>query len=126
MTKITENAANSIDDRNLILVRKIMTVCQDKRAEDVFCLDMRKACNFADFFVIATTNNPAQMKGIAKEVARQMKAAHSRQISRDHTRTSSWLLMDYGDILLHLFDEDARDYYCLEGLWADARRIKMG
>jgi len=116
----------SIEQRNLILARKIMAVCQDKRAQEVLSLDMRPVCDFVDYFVIATTSNRVQMKSIAKEVAKQMKTDKARQLSRDHMQENSWVLMDYGDVVLHLFDEQAREFYCLEELWADAPRIKAG
>jgi len=116
----------SIEQRNLMLARKIMAVCQDKRAQEVLSLDMRPVCDFVDYFVIATTSNRVQMKSIAKEVAKQMKTDKARQLSRDHMQENSWVLMDYGDVVLHLFDEQAREFYCLEELWADAPRIKAG
>ncbi len=115
-----------IEERNLMLARKIMDVCHDKRAEEAAILDMRSVCDFTDFFVIATISNRIQMKSIAKEVARQMKAADARQLSRDHMQENSWVLMDYGDVVLHLFDRQAREFYCLEELWADAPRIRTG
>jgi len=100
--------------------------CADEmRARDVVVLDMTKIASIVDFFVIATGTSRRQMHAIADEVNRKIKGeGHNERISVEGYRSEGhWILMDYGDVVLHVFTEEGRQLYDLENLKADATRI---
>jgi ribosome-associated protein len=100
--------------------RRIAGIAQDKLADDVVILDMRPACVFTDFFVIASGRNTRQVKSIWDEVHERLKQ-EDRLIPRavDGARESTWIVADYLDVVLHVFTPEAREYYRLEELWDD-------
>ncbi|MEQ9412140.1 MAG: ribosome silencing factor [Fuerstiella sp.] len=100
--------------------------CADEmRARDVVVLDMTKIASIVDFFVIATGTSRRQMHAIADEVNRKLKGeSGNRRLSIEGYRTEgNWILMDFGDVVLHVFTEEGRELYDLENLKADAERI---
>lgn len=100
--------------------------CADAmRGQDVVVLDMTPRTSIVDFFVIVTANSRRQMQAIADEVNRTLKGERGNpRLSIEGYRTEgNWLLMDYGDVVLHVFTQEGRQLYNLEELWADARRI---
>ena len=102
---------------------RMAALCEDFRAEDVLVLNLTGITPLFDYFVIATGSNRRQMHAIVEEIDRQQKAAGSRRKGIEGYDESTWIVEDYGDIVLHLFAEDAREKYDLEGLWADAPRV---
>jgi ribosome-associated protein len=90
-------------------------------------LDMRPACSYTDYFVIATGQNPRQTKAIWDEVHEQLKRGDDRAIPQNVEGASegTWIVGDYLDVVLHVFTPDARDYYRLEELWGDVPSIEV-
>lgn len=88
-------------------------------------LDLRDVTSFADFFVIASGANSRQIQAIADEIEVQMRDLGERPHSVEGYQNAEWVLLDYGDFLIHIFSEKARQYYDLERLWRDARRVKI-
>ncbi len=100
--------------------------CADEmRARDIVVLDMTKIASIVDFFVIATGTSRRQMHAIADEVNRKLKGEHGNtRLNIEGYRTEgNWILMDFGDVVLHVFTEEGRQLYDLENLKADAERI---
>ncbi|MCA9083931.1 MAG: ribosome silencing factor [Planctomycetaceae bacterium] len=100
--------------------------CADEmRAKNIVVLDMTKIASIVDFFVIATGTSRRQMHAIADEVNRKLKGEQrNTRLSIEGYRTeSNWILMDFGDVVLHVFTEEGRQLYDLENLKADATRI---
>ena len=100
--------------------------CADElRAKDVVVLDMTKIASIVDFFVIATGTSQRQMNAIADEVNRKLKSelGNTRFGIEGYRTEANWLLMDFGDVVLHVFTEEGRELYDLENLKADAERI---
>jgi len=112
------------ETRNLDLARRIAAICDEKRAEDLLIMDMRPVCDFTDFFVVATAESLPQMKAIARDVEKALKEERAHQLGRNGLDEGKWVLLDYGDVVLHLFDHETRDFYQLENLWGDAPKIK--
>ena len=95
-----------------------------KKAEDVLVLDVGDIISITDFFVIASASNPRLVRTIVDEVERMMKEEAS--ISPRGTEgldDASWVLLDYGDVVVHVFLDETREYYDLDRLWADAPRV---
>jgi ribosome-associated protein len=86
-------------------------------------MDVSHVTPLFDFFVITTGTNPRQIKAIAEGADAAMKEHGSPKISVDGRSTSSWIVQDYGDVILHVFTPEGRNQYGLEGLWGDAKRI---
>jgi ribosome-associated protein len=106
--------------------RRIAAIAQEKLAEDVVILDLRPACVYTDFFVIASGRNPRQTKAIWDEVHAVLKR-EQRAIPRsvDGEREASWIVADYLDVVLHVFTPETRAYYRLEDLWGDLPNVEV-
>jgi len=95
-----------------------------KKAENIILLDLRPDAIIADFFVICTGNSDRQIKALAEGVRLAIKEKYNRlPISVEGKGESGWVLMDYGDVIVHLFLEAKRRYYDLEGLWRGAHAL---
>ncbi len=98
-------------------------VAADNKARDVLVLDMRRITPLFDYFVIATGNSRRQIHTLAEEIDAAMRAEGEKRLAIEGYEASKWLVQDYGDVVVHLFDPDTRLYYALEDLWADAPRL---
>ena len=98
----------------------------DKKAEKMVALDLRPVASFTEFFVICSASNQRQVQAIADEISEQLKKQHSQKPIRiEGYNSAEWVLLDYGDFVVHIFDKDARDFYDLERLWLDATRVDL-
>ena len=98
-------------------------VAADNKARDVLVLDMRAITPLYDYFVLATGGSRRQIHTIAEEVDAALRLAGDRRLGIEGYQASKWVVQDYGDVIVHVFDADTRDYYALEELWADAPRV---
>lgn len=94
-----------------------------RKATDLVALDVRELTSYADIFLIMSAASTRQVKAIADHVRRSLKKQKIRAMSVDGVEEGQWVLMDYGDILIHIFYEPVRGFYDLEGLWADAKPV---
>jgi ribosome-associated protein len=97
-------------------------VAEAKRAEDVVVLDLRGQTLVTDYFVICTGTSRVQLRAILEAVADALADARSRGV-REGDEHAGWVLLDYGDVVVHVFAPDARAFYRLERLWADAPAV---
>jgi len=98
---------------------------ESKKATDLKVLNLTAITSFADFFVIMTGTNQRQIQAIADEVGLQLKKAGELPISVEGYDQAEWVLMDYADLVVHIFSPKAREYYDLERLWRSARRVEI-
>lgn len=103
--------------------RRVMRVMDDLKAENVVAIDLRGIADFADAFVIATARSRAQMRAIVDRVYDELRAEGIRPLSSHEDPSPRWNVLDYGDVVAHVFDPEARALYRLEELWGDAPRI---
>lgn len=96
---------------------------EDSRGKETLVLDLTDVTPIVDYFVITTGASGRQMKAVADEVDRVMRGTGSRPRGVEGEKDASWILHDFGDIVLHVFSPEARQLYDLEHLWADAPRI---
>jgi ribosome-associated protein len=94
-----------------------------KQAKEIRVLDLRDVSSFADFFVICSGANSRQIQAITDEIELRLKKRGELANSIEGYSNAEWILMDYGDYLIHVFSEKARTYYDLERLWRDARVV---
>ena len=106
--------------------RRIAALAQEKLAADVVILDMRPVCSYTDFFVVCTGQSPRQTKAIYDEIRERLKK-EDRLVPRAVAgeRQASWILVDYLDVVLHVFTPEAREYYRLEELWGDVPSVEL-
>ena len=95
----------------------------DHKARDILVLDMRGQTPLYDFFVIVTGTSRRQIHNLAEEMDAVLRGEGEERLSIEGYEASKWLVQDYGDIVVHLFSPEAREYYRLEELWADAPRV---
>ncbi|MEO6848814.1 MAG: ribosome silencing factor [Chthoniobacterales bacterium] len=96
----------------------------EKKAEDITILDMRGLSSFTDYFVICSGASDPQLKAIATSIRENMRERFgAKPIYEDGFPSSQWIVLDYGDVLVHIFHKDKRGYYGLENLWSDAKVI---
>lgn len=89
-------------------------------------LDVGDLLGITEYFVIVSTSNPRQLDAVLDEVQRVLKLDGHAPLRREGTADEGWAVLDYGDVVVHLFTEAQRDYYDLERLWADAPRVEVG
>lgn len=100
-------------------------ICDDKKAQEILVLDVRKLTFIADYFVICSSQNERQSHAIAEEIAVALKKKGVRSVNgMSPERDGVWVLQDFGDVVVHVFREDQRGFYDLESLWADAPQVK--
>lgn len=89
-------------------------------------MDMRKVSAFCDYFIVMSANNPRQIKAISDDLEETLEDKEIRLWHREGDKEAKWLLLDFGDCVVHLFDSETRRFYDLEGLWGDAPQEKPG
>jgi ribosome-associated protein len=112
------------------LARRVAGVALDKKARDVVVLDMREVVSYTDFLVIATGNTERQTKAIEDAIYQDMKHSDDgpRRVPErvEGATEARWILMDYLDVVVHVFTPAARDYYRLETLWGEVPALEVG
>lgn len=98
---------------------------ESKKANDIRVLDLREVTSFADFFVICSGANPKQIQAISEEIGLQLRNRNEYPVSVEGYDHAEWILADYGDFLVHVFSQKAREYYDLERLWRHAKDVKI-
>ena len=100
--------------------RECARIAADNRGRDIVLLDLREATPLVDFFVLVTAGSRRQGNAIAIEIDAEMKKAGERKLGFEGSEEGRWVLIDYGDFVVHVFNPEARGYYALEELWGDA------
>ena len=107
---------------------KILRAAQaarDKKALDVIVLDVRAVSSVADYFLICSGRSTTHVETIAEAIRMELKADGHRPLHAEGASDSGWMLLDYGDVLAHVFLEETRAYYALERLWGDAPAVPL-
>ena len=99
------------------------SVAADNKARDILVLDMRGITPLYDFFVIATAASRRQIHTIAEEIDSMLARQGERRLGIEGYEASKWVVQDYGDVVVHIFDPETRAFYALEDLWLDAPRL---
>ena len=98
----------------------------DKRATDIVAIDVAELLVVTDYFVICTANTDIQARAIADEVEDRLREEHGvKPIGREGVSEGRWVLLDFGDVVFHVFQPEERDFYRLEKLWGDAERLSL-
>lgn len=112
--------------RSLELARAAARTAVDNKGQDVRILDTRAQTPHFDYFVIATGASRRQLHAMSEEIDAKLQGElKDRRLGIEGYDDSRWIVLDYGGVVIHLFDQDARQFYCLEELWADAPRVEI-
>ena len=114
--------------RDLPADKLVMLICQvaaDNKAENMVVLDVRGISDFADYFVIMGGTSTRHVSGLADAIERKIGSKRMMSGNTEGLSDGNWVLLDYNDIIIHVFHNETRQYYDLEGLWHDAPRLDL-
>jgi ribosome-associated protein len=116
-----EQATSELDERIMMALH----AAAEKKAVNTVVLDLREIASFTDYFIITSGANERQVQAISDEVFETLKKAGRPAARVEGYKTAEWILLDFGDFVLHVFDEKARQFYDLERLWRESKRVEL-
>ncbi|HET6975368.1 MAG TPA: ribosome silencing factor [Pyrinomonadaceae bacterium] len=114
-------SAEGLDERVLAALH----AASEKKAIDPVLLDLREIASFTDYFLIVSGANERQVQAIADEVYENLKKSGHAAARMEGYKTAEWILLDYGDFVVHVFEQKARSFYDLERLWRESKRVEL-
>ncbi len=105
------------------LAKLILSAAQDVKAEDPVLLDLRQLTSFTDYFMIASGRSDRQVQAIADRIVENLREAGHKPLGVEGYETGHWILLDFGNVVAHIFYGETREFYELEKLWGDAPRL---
>ena len=124
ISRADASARNS--DRSLELALAAARIAEETRGRDIVVLDMRDVTPMFDYFVLATGASRRQLAAMSDEINHHVRdVLGDRLMGSEGYTDGRWILLDYGNVVIHLFDEESRDYYALEHLWSRASRVQL-
>jgi ribosome-associated protein len=116
-----ETKPAELDERIL----SALAAAAEKKAINIVVLDLREIASFTDYFIIASGANERQVQAISDEIVETLKKAGSPVTRVEGYKTAEWILLDYGDFVMHIFNDKARTFYDLERLWRESKRVPL-
>ena len=113
------------DNRSKEMTRLAISALEDKKAEDISIIDISEVSVLADYFLIASGSNRSQIQALTDNVEEKLGRAGYAKKPIEGYDTANWILMDYGDIIVHIFDRENRLFYDLERIWRDGKRLDL-
>ncbi|MFD0588157.1 ribosome silencing factor [Paenibacillus sp. GCM10027627] len=107
------------------LMKLAVTAAEDKKAIEVVALNLKEVSLVADYFIICSGNSDTQVQAIATEVRKQAEMKGARVRGLEGMDTARWVLIDLGDVIVHVFHREEREYYNIERLWSDAKVVEL-
>lgn len=120
-SKSSATVAESLDERVLATLH----AASEKKALEPVVLDLREIASFTDYFVIVSGANERQVQAISDEIYESLKKSGHAAARVEGYKTAEWILLDYGDFVVHVFEQKARKFYDLERLWRESKRIEL-
>ncbi len=117
--------ANPEDMTSDEMVQALVELARSKKAGDILIIDIREVSDVADYFLICTGWSTVQVKAIADEVREKMKHTGNAPWHVEGYESLKWVLLDFVDVIMHVFDPETRDFYRLERIWADAKMTRL-
>lgn len=112
-------------DQSLNMVKIAYDALDDKLAEDIKIIDIRSISVLADYFIIADGNNKNQVQAMVDNVQEELFKAGYKMKQMEGYREGNWILLDFGDIIIHIFDKENRLFYDLERIWKDGKEVSI-
>ncbi len=107
------------------LARLLSQTAFDKKAEEIVVIDVRGLSSFTDYFVIMSGRSTRHVQGLADAIGAHMRKKRISQSSAEGYNEGQWVLLDYNDVVVHIFYHESRSFYDIEGLWHDAPRLEL-
>ncbi len=101
----------------------MVQVASDKLAADIVLLDLRGVAPFADYFVIMSADSSRQIEALERDISQALKEEKVKRFQREGINSSGWVLLDFSDVIVHIFGPEEREFYGLERLWAQAPQV---
>ncbi len=120
-----ETTVIEVDDVSLAKAFISVQAAANKKAETMKILDLRELSTFTDYFLICSGQSDRQVQAIADSIAIELKEEGFAPISLEGYREGRWVVLDYGDVVVHIFHDALRDYYDIESLWYDAKKVPI-
>jgi ribosome-associated protein len=103
--------------------RLCLEIIQERKAMDPILMEVGRLTSFTDYFLVASGNSSRQVQAISQHMARRLREEGFRPLGVEGEQEGHWVLMDYGDVVIHIFYQPVREFYDLEGLWTEAPRV---
>jgi ribosome-associated protein len=113
------------DAESLRIVKRVVGACEDVKGKDISVLDVRSLSDVADFFVIASARSDRQVQGLTNRVVEELYHSGTRPLAVEGYEEGQWVIIDTGDVVVHLFYEPVREHYDLESLWMRAQKLEL-
>ncbi len=107
------------------IMQTVVKCIDSKKGADIKVLDISKITTMADYFVICQGGSSTQMKAIADEVEEKLQSLGVKPFGREGMNTAYWILLDYSDVIVHIFSGESREFYSIENLWSDAETVDI-
>jgi ribosome-associated protein len=120
-SKSSATAAEGLDERVLATLH----AAGEKKALEPVVLDLREIASFTDYFVIVSGANERQVQAVSDEIYESLKKSGHAAARVEGYKTAEWILLDYGDFVVHVFEQKARKFYDLERLWRESKRVEL-
>ena len=121
----TEREDMKMDNTSNAMAKLAITALEDKKAEDIRVIDISEVSVLADYFIIASGTNRSQIQALADNVQESLGRAGYELKQVEGYNTANWILMDFNDIIIHIFDNENRRFYNLERIWRDGKDIDI-
>ena len=105
------------------LARTIVDMLEERKAENILLLDVQEVTILADYFIICSATSERQIRALSGDLSRQLKAEVGKPLNIEGQADSGWVLVDYGDVIVHIFSPSMRTFYDLEGFWKEAKTV---
>jgi ribosome-associated protein len=125
MSRKISNRPKPVEAEAEVAIQIAAKAASDKKAFDIVALDLRRVASFTDYFLICTGASTRQLQTIADTVEEELRKVGRRPLHIEGYSTAEWILLDYGDFIVHAFSKASRSFYDLERLWRDAGRFKL-
>lgn len=107
------------------IMQNIVRLMDAKKASDIKVLDISALTTMADYFVICSGNSGIHMRAVADEIDEKLSESNINPRGREGVNNDFWILLDYSDVIVHIFNKESRDFYSIENLWADASEVDI-
>ena len=110
---------------SLAVAKMVAAVAEDKKAKDTVILKLSRLTLIADYFVITSGDSEPQLKAISNFIMKKLKGNEIKLLHYEGKPETGWILLDYGDVIVHIFSEEKRNFYDLEYIWQEAKKIRL-
>lgn len=109
---------------SISVMKEAVRILEDKKAVDIEVIDINKLTSLADYFIICSGTSSTHIKAMADELEKGMELAGNKCLRKEGYESAKWILIDFGDVIVHIFQQDYREFYDIERIWSDGIMFK--